>query len=229
MSEKTKIKVDIRGFNTQITSVELEPNSTIFDLTREVARKLITENENPPSFRLIHNNILINTIENKDKTINSFNIGSNPRVFFIGALKSDNLLSWDTIELESEVTNETKVESENKCKIKLKNKNNWPLLRIIIGIIDLLLLLATITTFLLLFLTSLNLFIAVPIVLTVLFFVGAALFFGFGKILPKSWTETPEFTAGNNIDKQNNSITRDERQNMPDIEENNSEKTENDL
>ena len=74
----------------------------------------------------------------------------------------------------------------------LNNLNsNYPLLRIIVGIADLLLLAAAITTFLLYFLTTLSLSIAVPIVLAALFVFGAYLFLrwnsGWPKILPKSW------------------------------------------
>ena len=68
-----------------------------------------------------------------------------------------------------------------------------PPLRIIIGVIDLLLLAAAITTFLLFFLTSLSFSIVIPIVLTALFVVGTILFFEWKsilpKILPKSWLE----------------------------------------
>ena len=83
------------------------------------------------------------------------------------------------------------VESESRRKIELKNKNNWPLLRIITGIVDLLLLLATITTFLLFFLTSLNVPIVALTAPPVLLVFGTILFFGWNKvlpkILPKSW------------------------------------------
>lgn len=66
--------------------------------------------------------------------------------------------------------------------------------KIILGVIDLLLLLAAIITFLLFFLTTLSFSVAIPIVLTGLFIVGAILFFGWKKvlpkILPKSWLKT---------------------------------------
>ena len=65
------------------------------------------------------------------------------------------------------------------------NKNNWLFSRIIVGIIDLFFLAAAITTFLLYFLTSLSLSIAIPIVLTVLCVFIAILFFRWHKILPK--------------------------------------------
>ena len=71
------------------------------------------------------------------------------------------------------------VESESRRKIELKNKNNWPLLRIIIGIADLLLLAAAMATFLL------NIHIVATAVLAALFVVGAILFFGWNTILPK--------------------------------------------
>ena len=62
------------------------------------------------------------------------------------------------------------------------------MLRIIIGIVDLL---ATITTFLLFFLTSLNVPIVALIAPPVLLVFGTILFFGWNKvlpkILPKSW------------------------------------------
>ncbi|MBQ9491313.1 MAG: hypothetical protein IJU86_00855 [Firmicutes bacterium] len=71
---------------------------------------------------------------------------------------------------------------------------SWPWSRIILGVIDLLLLAAAITTFLLFFLTTLSFSVAVPIVLIGLFIVGAILFFGWKKvlpkILPKSWLKT---------------------------------------
>ena len=63
---------------------------------------------------------------------------------------------------------------------KILNKRNCPLLRMIIGIIDLILLAAAVATFLLYFLTTLSLSVAVPIVLAALFVVGAI-----NTILPK--------------------------------------------
>ena len=83
------------------------------------------------------------------------------------------------------------VESESRRKIELKNKNNWPLLRIIIGIVDLLLLLATITTFLLFFLTSLNVPIVALIAPPVLLVFGTILFFGWNTILPDNCLKEP--------------------------------------
>ncbi len=58
--------------------------------------------------------------------------------------------------------------------------SNYPPLRIIVGIADLLLLAAAVATFLLYFLTTLSLSVAVPIVLAALFVVGAI-----NTILPK--------------------------------------------
>lgn len=78
---------------------------------------------------------------------------------------------------------------DNNSKISLNSKkeskdSNYPLLRIIVGIADLLLLAAAVATFLLYFLTM-SLSVAIPIVLSALFVVGAILFFGWKNLLPK--------------------------------------------
>ena len=77
------------------------------------------------------------------------------------------------------------------------NENNYPLARIIICVIDLLLLAAAITTFLLYFLTTLSFSIAVPIVLTVLCVAFTILLFAWNKILPESWRKPPEVIKTN--------------------------------
>ena len=218
MSEKTKIQVYIKLVSRTLFHVSgLNPNSTIVDLVREVAKQTsFMTQAGMKSFRLVCCNHTINGIENKLKTISELNIGDCATIYVV-PLGSDNpdFLSWNTIEEElkkeknqkdikdeEEIKEEIKKEEEikeerekdvNSLESKIKSENNLPPLRIIIGVIDLLLLAAAITTFLLFFLTSLSFSIVIPIVLTALFVVGTILFFEWKsilpKILPKSWLE----------------------------------------
>ncbi|MBQ9491494.1 MAG: hypothetical protein IJU86_01800 [Firmicutes bacterium] len=86
-----------------------------------------------------------------------------------------------------------------------ESKNsNYPPLRIIVGIADLLLLAAAVATFLLYFLTTLSLSVAVPIVLAALFVVGSVLFFGWNEILPKILPEGGLKKINSGIDPNEN-------------------------
>lgn len=83
------------------------------------------------------------------------------------------------------------------------------------GVIDLFLLSAAITTFLLFFLTSLSFSVAVPIVLTGLFLVVGVLFLGWDYILPKilseGWLQRLGYETNvrqNNQDKTEEDIPR---------------------
>ena len=67
------------------------------------------------------------------------------------------------------------------------NKNNWLFSRIIVGIIDLFFLAAAITTFVL------DVYLAIPIVLTVLCVFIAILFFGWNKIFSKIRRKPPKY------------------------------------
>ncbi len=90
--------------------------------------------------------------------------------------KANDVFNLESLDNNSRISSDSKKESEN---------SNYPLLRIIVGIADLLLLAAAVATFLLYFLSSLSLSIEIPIVLAALFVVGAILFFGWKNLLPK--------------------------------------------
>ena len=108
-------------------------------------------------------------------------------------IKNSNLVEeLKTLEKENDVFNSGRLNNNPKTSFdsKKEGKNSkYPPLRIIVGIADLLLLVAAVATFLLYFLTTLSLSVAVPIVLAALFVVGSVLFFRWNKILPKILSE----------------------------------------
>ena len=103
----------------------------------------------------------------------------------------------DFIEQQKQPENKIQQSDKTISQQTLKStKTNWPPLRIIIGVIDLLLLVATITAFLLFFLTNFISSIVIPIVLTILFVAFTILFFGGNGLLPKSWLEKIDLGTG---------------------------------
>ena len=91
---------------------------------------------------------------------------------------------------------ESKKVEEKKAIVM--EKSSWPLLKIIIGTIDLFLLAAAVTTSLLFFFSSLSFSIMWPIVLTVLFVSGAVLFFWIGNYIAKKSAEKINFETNSN-------------------------------
>ena len=243
MSGSGTISVHIKNnFNVKADPVQIEisPDSTVFDLTKTVAKKFLeTKDKYDEQFRLVWDHQLLNTNELKNKKISSLGESidpiSNNATIYISFYDSNNInsdvFSWDTLsesEKEKKVldqkgkfsskklaitdnnnnnNNNNKNKNNNKNNNKNKNnnfRNNWPLLRIIIGVIDLLLLAVAIITFLLFFLTSLSVPVAIPIVLTALFVAGAVLFFGWNKILPKILPEGGLKKINSGIDPNEN-------------------------
>ena len=151
-------------------------------------------------FRLTWDYQLLNSDEFRYKKINSLDApimdNSEIRITFYGISEVDkNVFSWDTLkEKETKMLNQKSLPGEEKGKGNKelydnsdRNQSLWSWPRIMLGVANLLLLVATITAFLLFFLTSLSFPIAVPIVLTVLFVVNTVLFLGGNNLLPKSW------------------------------------------
>ncbi len=93
-------------------------------------------------------------------------------------------------------------------------------LKIIVGIADLLLLAAAVTTFLLYFLTTLSLSVAVPIVLAALFVTFAVLFLGWNTILPDNCLKEPDLGIDLNEEYKNEiKETENNKENNPEPEE----------
>lgn len=205
MNEKTKIRVNIGSNiffkqyerhtgnevgiglkqNKKNKEVKVDSNSTVFDLAREVAKIFFDQKEKYIGFVLSDGKqYTIGRDKCKNQKISNI-IVDNARVSMVNnsyihvtlidsklreEFKDDDIFLWDDIGF-------------------IVQKLSYPLLRIIIGVIDLLLLVAMAITFSLFFLTNLSLSIWVPVVLTVLFIIDIVLFFGFEKIFPKSWME----------------------------------------
>ena len=144
---------------------------------------------------------LIESLEKSDTTfdLNNLEESKNSNLVKVSKTseKGNNVFNSESLDDNPGISSDSKKESKN---------SNYPLLRIIVGIADLLLLAAAVTTFLLFFLTSLSFSIAFPIVLTVLFVATTILFFGGNNLLPKSWLGridlgTGFFGKGGNRDK----------------------------
>ncbi len=143
--------------------------------------------------------------------------------------KNSNLVKVsETLETDNNVFNLERLDNNLRISSdsKKESKNsNYPLLRIIVSIADLLLLAAAVATFLLYFLSSLSLSIAIPIVLTVLFVIDTILFFGWNTILPDNCLKKPDL--GIDLGEENKDKikeTENDEKNNPKVE--NKEKEE---
>ena len=93
-------------------------------------------------------------------------------------LQEQTTINLNTDKKEQNPNSERTKEKEEEKSVG--HKSSWPTPRIIVGVIDLLLLVVAVATFLL------NIHIVATTVLAALFVVGAILFFGWNTILPKT-------------------------------------------
>ena len=127
-------------------------------------------------------------------------------------LKTDNnVFNLGRLDNNPRISSDSKKESKN---------SNYHPFRIIVGIADLLLFAAAVTTFLLFFLSSLSLSIAIPIVLAALFVTFAVLFLGWSTILPKGCLKKINSGADLGKEKENDyEIDENENNQKDDPEE----------
>ena len=167
--------------------VAVKKNITVIDLINDTWKIFKGFSE---GFIIVVNSEEITGESNLEKQLTKLELGSSITVYLAG---SATCKGKSLIKIEDLKSDLNKNNNENYVsKTDPANKNNWPFSRIIVGIIDLLLLAAAITTFLLYFLTALGFSIAVPIVLTVLFVIDTVLFLVWDYISPESWRKPPK-------------------------------------
>ena len=224
--ENIKVKIEINKRDNKTVEVEIDKNAKLRDLILKVLQKGEIKAIKHLKFVLADGSIFDKTtVDLLDKPIGNFGFGEKQTMYVIEPIGktvsndlSDFIVPTETNFLQDKKSENNKINENNKTTNIEKNERNWSLSRIIMGIADLLLLAAAIITFLLFFLTSLSVPVAVPIVLTALFVVGAILFFGWNTILPK-------ILPDNCLKKPNLENTLDEK-NKDKIEEiENNEKT----
>lgn len=191
--ENIKVKIEINKRDNKTVEVEIDKNAKLRDLILKVLQKGEIKAIKHLKFVLADGSIFDKTtVDLLDKPIGNFGFGEKQTMYVIEPIGktvsndlSDFIVPTETNFLQDKKSENNKINENNKTTNIEKNERNWSLSRIIMGIADLLLLAAAIITFLLFFLTSLSVPVAVPIVLTALFVVGSVLFFGWNKILPK--------------------------------------------
>ena len=192
-SEKTKITLQIKSINNEeIFKVEIDSDSTVLQLTKKVAEKVLESKEQHSyGFVLIFHGNPINVKILKDKKITAIPVFSHAKkcvlqyeplvisnkdtIYFVWRnQESDTYFSWDAME-------------EKSIEIETVQK----LLKKILLVIDVVCAGSATITFALPFLTNLSVPIVWPIVFATLFVICAVLFLGFEKIFPKRWIEYP--------------------------------------
>ena len=187
MNENSReITVYIQSGTGQRFSVQVDPNCTVRELAKKVASSIFKSNQSlnlDSGFKLMFYGVDLTNKKFIDRPISGCHIEGNSAIQCIPSLGKDTI-------------NITFRELLGISKAR-HNNLQLSLLRIIVGIADLLLWAAAITTFLLYFLTTLSFSIAVPIVLTVLCVAFTILLFAWNKILPESWRKPPEVIKTN--------------------------------
>ena len=213
MNENSReITVYIQSGTGQRFSVQVDPNCTVRELAKKVASSIFKSNQSlnlDSGFKLMFYGVDLTNKKFIDRPISGCHIEGNSAIQCIPSLGKDTI-------------NITFRELLGISKAR-HNNLQLSLLRIIVGIADLLLWAAAITTFLLYFLTTLSLSIAVPIVLTALFVTFAVLFFGWDKvlpkILPKAWLEKLDLGIDLNEENKNEiKETENYEKNNPEVE-----------
>ena len=217
MSEQAKITVYVSQPKGERIKVEIDPKGEIYNLAEEAARKFSDQKTQYIGFELLYNGRYLHLSELNSIIKNGHTVDILFSCYF-SQEKSDGYFYFfddgkieeykqmieqglENVSISSNDSNKDENNDEEKYEYKDSYstgvQSSWSLLRIIIGIIDLLLSAAAIITFLL------NIHIAVPIFFTVLLIINTVLFFVWNKILPKSWMKYPVLKANLNEENKN--------------------------